>query len=140
MTGVAVVTVCAKRLRIEWGPTDFLWFIVMIFCGTVIYFAVFLLLTAVSFWFEDRVGIVPPIYNMLTFGRYPLTIYNLYIQFLLSWIIPFAFASFYPVTHFLGREDFAPLFRLVPVVALAFAILARIVWDNGVRNYSSTGS
>jgi ABC-2 type transport system permease protein len=112
----------------------------MAICGAVIYFAVFLLLTAVSFWFEDRVGIVPPVFNMLTFGRYPLTIYNLYIQFLLSWIIPFAFASFYPVTHFLGREAFAPLFRLVPVVTVAFAILARIVWDNGVRNYSSTGS
>jgi len=140
ITGVAVVALCTRRLKIEWGAVDLLWFPVMILCGTVIYFAVFLLLTAVSFWFEDRVGIVPPIYNMLTFGRYPLTIYNLYIQFFLSWIIPFAFASFYPVTHFLGREAFAPLFHLVPVVTLAFAILARIVWNNGVRNYSSTGS
>ena len=68
----------------------------MIVCGAAIYMAVFLILTAVSFWFEDRVGIVPPVFNMLTFGRYPLTIYNVFIQFLLSWIIPFGFASFYP--------------------------------------------
>jgi ABC-2 type transport system permease protein len=140
MTGLAVVGLCAKRLNLSWGLLDAFWFAVMVICGTILYFAVFLLLTAVSFWFEDRVGIIPPIYNMLTFGRYPLTIYNLYIQFLLSWIIPFAFASFYPVTHFLGRTSFQPLFRLVPVVTVAFAILARIVWDNGVRNYSSTGS
>jgi ABC-2 type transport system permease protein len=86
------------------------------------------------------VGIVPPVFNMLTFGRYPLTIYNLFIQFLLSWIIPFAFASFYPTTHFLGRAEFTPLFRLVPLVALTFGLLARVVWDRGVRNYASTGS
>ncbi len=48
----------------------------------------------VAFWFEDRVGIVPPVFNMLTLGRCPLTTYSVFIQFLLSWIIPFAFASF----------------------------------------------
>ena len=98
------------------------------------------MLTAVSFWFEDRVGIVPPVFNMLTFGRYPLTIYNVFIQFMLSWIIPFGFASFYPTTHFLGRASFDTYFYLVPVVAASFFVLALFVWNRGVENYSSTGS
>lgn len=140
LTGVAVVALCVDRLALSWRTTDYLWFVLMVACGAVIYIAVFLILTAVAFWFEDRVGIVPPVFNMLTFGRYPLTIYNLFIQFLLSWIIPFAFASFYPTTHFLGRAEFTPLFRLVPLVALTFGLLARVVWDRGVRNYASTGS
>src|SRR6266581_1776123 len=106
----------------------------------VIYVSVFLILTAVSFWFEDRVGIVPPVFNMLTFGRYPLTIYNVFIQFMLSWIIPFGFASFYPTTHFLRRQSFATYFYLVPVVAAVFSALAVLVWNKGVENYSSTGS
>src|SRR5512134_3676474 len=38
VTGVAVVALCAKHLNIEWGPTDYFWFAVMIVCGTVIYF------------------------------------------------------------------------------------------------------
>jgi ABC-2 type transport system permease protein len=112
----------------------------MVLCGAIIYLAVFLILTAVSFWFEDRVGIVPPVFNMLTFGRYPLTIYNVFLQFLLSWIIPFAFASFYPTTHFLGRRVFTFYFYLVPVVATGFFLLAVFVWNRGVLNYSSTGS
>ena len=140
ITGVAVVVLCVERLALPWHVADYFWFVVMVACGAVIYGSVFLMLTAVAFWFEDRVGIVPPVFNMLTFGRYPLTIYNLFIQFLLSWIIPFAFASFYPTTHFLRREAFAPMFYMVPVVALIFGVLARIVWDRGARNYSSTGS
>jgi ABC-2 type transport system permease protein len=86
------------------------------------------------------VGIVPPVFNMLTFGRYPLTIYNVFIQFLLSWIIPFAFASFYPTTYFLRREAFAPYFHVVPLMAVLLVLLARVIWDRGVRNYASTGS
>jgi len=140
VTGLLVIAICNRRLHLAWPLTDYLWFALMVACGTMIYLSVFLSLTAVSFWFEDRVGIVPPVFNMLTFGRYPLTIYNVFIQFMLSWIIPFGFASFYPTTHFLRRETFAPYFHLVPLVAAGFSTLAVLVWNCGVRNYSSTGS
>ncbi|MFB3921677.1 MAG: ABC transporter permease [Terriglobia bacterium] len=140
ITGIAVVAISVRRLGLSWNVADYFWFALMVACGATIYISVFLILTAVSFWFEDRVGIVPPVFNMLTFGRYPLTIYNVFIQFMLSWIIPFGFASFYPTTHFLRREAFATFFYLVPVVATVFFMLALIVWSRGVRNYSSTGS
>lgn len=140
VTGLLVITICVERLHLVWHFADTLWFLLMVVCGALIYLAVFLILTAISFWFEDRVGIVPPVFNMLTFGRYPLTIYNVFIQFMLSWIIPFGFASFYPTTHFLGRTGFTPYFRLVPVVAAGFGVLAVFVWNKGVENYSSTGS
>ncbi len=140
VTGLVVITICVRRLHLAWRLPDDLWFALMVLCGAMIYLSVFLILTAVSFWFEDRVGIVPPVFNMLTFGRYPLTIYNTFIQFLLSWIIPFGFASFYPTTHFLKREAFAPYFYLVPAVAVAFSLLAVLIWNKGVEAYSSTGS
>ncbi len=140
VTGVVVIAVCLRRLHLAWRVTDYFWFALMVVCGALIYLAVFLILTAVSFWFEDRVGIVPPVFNMLTFGRYPLTIYNVFIQFLLSWIIPFGFASFYPTTRFLRREAFASYFHLVPGVAATFFLLAIFIWNKGVENYSSTGS
>ena len=140
VTGIAVVALCIHRLHLAFKIPDYLWFLVMIVCGAAIYLSVFLMLTAVSFWFEDRVGIVPPVFNMLNFGRYPLTIYNVFIQFMLSWIIPFGFATFYPTTHFLGRTEFTLYFHLVPVVATGFSILAIMVWNRGVANYSSTGT
>lgn len=140
VTGTAVVAFCLHRLHLSLGVPDYLWFIVMVVCGAAIYLSVFLILTAVSFWFEDRVGIVPPVFNMLNFSRYPLTIYNVFIQFMLSWIIPFGFATFYPSTHFLGRTSFSLYFHLVPVVAAGFSALAIAVWNRGVANYSSTGT
>jgi ABC-2 type transport system permease protein len=112
----------------------------MILCGAAIYVSIFLLLTSVSFFFEDKVGVVPPVYNMLAFGRYPLTIYNTFIQFLLSWIIPFAFASFYPTVRLLHRPEYAQFYLLVPIVAVVFFSLALLMWRAGERNYSSTGT
>ena len=140
VTGLAVLAICVRRMHLTFPAVDYLWFALMIACGATIYLAVFLILTAVSFWFEDRVGIVPPVFNMLNFGRYPMTIYNVFIQFLLSWIIPFGFASFYPTTHFLGRTNFSMYFHVVPVVAVGFSLLAVFVWERGVANYGSTGT
>ena len=72
-------------------------------CGGVIYISVFLLLSTLSFWFEDRLGVHPPFWNLFAFGRYPLRIYSGFIQFVLTWIIPFGFASFYPSARLIGR-------------------------------------
>ena len=140
LTGIAVVWWAARRMHLDWTAVDIALLLVYGACGAVIYASVFLILTSVSFWFEDRVGITPPVWNMIAFGRYPLSIYSGFIRFVLSWIIPFGFASFYPTVRLLGRAEYRTVSLFVPVVAAAFLGLALLVWNRGVRQYSSTGS
>ena len=138
--GLVVVIWASRHLHYQWHALDILLLVFFALCGGLIYISVFLFLATFSFWFEDRIGIHPPFWNLLAFGRYPLSIYSGYIQFLLSWIIPFGFATFYPSVHLLHREEFRSYFYMLPVVTVAFAFLAWEVWDRGVSNYSSTGS
>jgi ABC-2 type transport system permease protein len=138
--GVGVVLYAASRLELELGWMQWLIGAGAIVCGFTIYLAVFLALTTVGFWVEDRVGIIPPIYNMLSFGRYPLDIYNPLIRFLLSWVVPFGFASFYPPAKLLGHSEYDGVFLFLPLVAVTTLGLAVMLWNRGVRNYSSTGS
>ena len=138
--GVAVVVYATRRLNLDFGVLDWLVVAFAALCGFLIYVSVFLMLTSVSFWMEDRVGVMPPVYNMIAFGRYPLKIYSVFLQFFLSWIIPFAFATFYPATHLLRRMEYKPYFYLLPLVTAVFATFAVTLWNRGVRNYSSTGS
>jgi ABC-2 type transport system permease protein len=139
-TGTLAVWWASRRLGIHWTSPGILLLILFALCGGVIYVSVFTLLSCVSFWYEDRVGVHPPVYNLIGFGRYPLSIYNQFIQFLLSWIIPFAFASFYPSARLLGRPEMRHLALLAPVVAAAFLALLIFTWNRGLRQYSSTGS
>jgi ABC-2 type transport system permease protein len=80
------------------------------------------------------------VWNIIAFGRWPLSIYSGAVQFFLCWIIPFGLASFYPSARLLGREVTPEYTRLVPVVALGFLTLAISLWNLGSRRYSSTGS
>ena len=140
LTGVIVVIWASRRIGMHWTALDVVLLVVFGLCGGVIYVAVFLLLTTVSFWFEDRIGIHPPVWNMIAFGRYPLSIYSGFIQFFLSWVIPFGFATFYPTVRLLSRGEFRNYAPLVPVVAAASLAIALLAWGQGVRRYSSTGS
>jgi ABC-2 type transport system permease protein len=140
ITGGTLIIYASHRLHLNWPWWAILLFPVMLLSGILIYLSVFTILTSVSFWFEDRIGITPPVYNMIPFGRYPTSIYNVFLQFMLSWIIPFAFASFYPSTLFLQRNEYTVFFMLTPVVALVFVGFALILWNFGVKNYQSVGN
>ena len=140
MIGLAIVLYSSNQLGLRYGLIDWSFLVVAAICGLLIYISIFLMLTCVSFWVEDRVGVIPPVYNMMAFGRYPLSIYSPAIQFLLSWIIPFGFAAFYHASSLLGREEHIDYVLYMPFVTVVFLVLALALWNQGVQNYSSTGS
>lgn len=108
--------------------------------GALVYLGVFLGLTSVSFWFEDRMGLAPPVYNVIRFSRYPLTIFHPLVRILLTFVLPFAWVAFYPSTWFVGGDEFHRIALLTPVVGLATFGLAYLVWSRGMGRYTSTGS
>lgn len=140
VTGIVAVLWASRRLGLALTFGDALLFLLWATAGGVIYVAIFLALTSMSFWIEDRIGISPPVFNLMQFGRYPLTIYDVWVRLALSFVIPFAFASFYPTARFLKRPEFLPEFWAVPFVAAISMSLALLLWKNGVARYHSTGS
>jgi ABC-2 type transport system permease protein len=139
-TGIFCMWWASHRLDIHWraGKISTLLFFGM--CAAIIYLSTFLILSTVSFFWEDRIGVHPPVWNVIAFGRYPLSIYSGVVQFFLCWIIPFGLASFYPSVRLLGRTVTPEYLPLVPLVAGVFLTIAIALWNFGTRHYSSTGS
>ena len=138
--GAGVIIYSAVKLRLSFGLADWLWLALSSVSGSLVLLSVFVIVSSLSFHFEDRLGIAAPVYNLVNFSRYPLTIFHPVLQFILSWVIPFGFVAFYPATHFLGRHDFALFCYLTPVVALISLLVAAAAWSFGVSRYTSTGS
>ena len=140
VTGSLAIWWATRRMGFQWTAADFGLLVLFGLSGAVIYICFFMLLSCASFWFEDRVGIHAPVWNLIAFGRYPLSAYSQWIQFLLSWLVPFAFASFYPSAHLLGRHELRDWAPAAPLMAAACCALLVLSWNRGVREYSSTGS
>ena len=141
VTGMAIVIAASRMLRLEWTLPLILFAVLAIGCGVVIYLSVNLITASCSFWFlGGRTSIMYMVQRFRDFANYPLTIYSAPIRILLTWIIPFGFAGFYPATLLLDRGEFAIYVYLIPVVTVLFFALAYGFWRLGLNRYQSTGS
>jgi ABC-2 type transport system permease protein len=114
--------------------------VVMLLSAFGVVVAVFMAFAATGFWFEDRVGMVPPVYNLMEFGRWPSGIYHSGIKVLITCVIPFAFVAFYPASLFVRGEQPWYAWLLTPAVAAASLFIAQALWRTGLRRYHSSGS
>ena len=113
--------------------------------GATIFISVLLLGATICFWTVETTELT----NIATYGgremlSWPLTIYHQSLQRLFVFVVPLAFGTFIPACYLLDRPlpfDLpAALAFAAPLVALAFALVARLAWGFGVRHYQSTGN
>ena len=109
--------------------------------GALIDFGISLFVAALSFWFV-RVDTLRWVVMSLEqeFTRYPISIYQRGVQFVLAFILPFAFMNYFPATYFLQKTDqglhLNPVVGLLtPLVGLAWFAVSYVVWRIGVNHY-----
>lgn len=137
---VLLIIYTASALSLQFAFIDYVWLLFSALCGGIILIAVFVFLSSLSFHFEDRMGIGAPVFSLIHFSRYPLPIFNDVIQFVLRWVVPFAFVAFYPATHFLGRAGFEFFCYFTPVMSALATFVAAMSWKFGVSRYTSVGN
>jgi ABC-2 type transport system permease protein len=138
--GGAILALASSALGIAPGPLDILILLVLLASAVLVLAGIFLALASVAFWVEDKVGVLPPIYNLSAFARYPVTIYHPLVRFLLTWVLPYAFVAFYPSTRFLGRGEFDLFQRMTPLAGATSIAVGLAVFHAGLRRYRSAGS
>ncbi len=140
LLGIVVMIYAGMKLGLSIGVGDVLVLMVLAPSAALVYTGVFLGITTVSFWHEDKMGLAPPVYNIIRFSRYPMTIYSLPVRVFLTFVLPFAWVAFYPATWFVGGLQTPWLALLtVPVGVIVFSG-AVLIWHRGAAKYASTGS
>ena len=123
-----------------WAPDKIITLLLMIICGSLVFFATFIVYAAVSIFTIEGIEFM----NVITdggreFGAYPYSIYGDNILKFLTYIVPLALFQYYPLLYLLGREQ-SILYMLAPLASLIFFIPAYIFWRIGLHKYKSTGS
>ena len=140
VSGGAMVILAGFHLGSVWNLRGIFWLILAVLSGCVILISILLIAECVSFWTGGRQTNLPYLaYQLGELGRYPMEVYPWPVQFLITWIIPFAFGTYYPVAAILNKPG-AYLAFLSPAMAAAILVLAVAVWRAGLRSYSGTGS
>jgi ABC-2 type transport system permease protein len=93
------------------------------------------------FWNHSPQSSVPSlVHELLEFTKFPLPIYQRSLQFLLTWLLPFALVSYYPSLVLLGKTGAAWwLVFSAPLATLGMGLISSWVWRCGLVRYQGVG-
>lgn len=138
----AIVVFCyaIPNSGITWTGDKIFTLCLMLVCGSLIFFALFIVYAAFSFFTIEGLEFM----NIFTdggreFGRYPFSVYGKTILRFLTFVIPLALFQYYPLLYLLDRER-RIFFMFTPLLGLLFLLPSFTFFRIGLRHYKSTGS
>ncbi|CAH1218840.1 hypothetical protein PAECIP111893_04492 [Paenibacillus plantiphilus] len=140
--GAVIMIISWSQLGLPFEALDALMLVVFTLGAVLIYAGLYTALTAISFYSDAPTGILPLMWNIQNYGRYPINIYNKMIRFLLTWLLPFAFVGVIPASYFLDRHEdgLSTLALFTPVVGIVVLVIGLTIWNHGVKRYRGAGS
>jgi len=125
---------------IAWTWDKIIVLTLMIICGSLLFFGLFVIYASFSFFTLEGLEFV----NILTdgsreHGRFPFSIYGESVLRFLTYVVPIALIQYYPLLYILGRET-GIFYALSPVISLLFLLPCYGFFRFGLRKYKSTGS
>jgi ABC-2 type transport system permease protein len=139
LVGLVLVARSTAALGIARDPGTVAYLALAVLSGGGIFIALNLLTSVSAFWLMDSVPVTRVVFDNHLFAQYPLTIYPRAVTILLTWLIPYGFASFYPASYVLGH-DVGVLAWMGPFVAILLLSLGYWFWRFGLSRYAGTGS
>lgn len=137
--GGIVFGIAMNQLAITLSVGKLLWLILFAICGMLIYFAIMTIMATFSFWFIDVMSGMVLVDSLNQFLKYPLSIYSTVVNILLTFIVPYAFTSFYPAAFLMDMREYRLFAWLTPAVALIMMAIAVKFFMFGLKNYKSAG-
>lgn len=143
--GLLVLAWSVRALDIALDPGRMILLIAAITGGGFLFSGLFVLQATLSFWSVESLEVVNTVTNGgVETGQFPLSIYRPGFRNLFIFVIPLATVNYLPALAICGKPD--PLGLPVwlqwssPLFGIAFFLLCLMVWQVGVRHYTSTGS
>ena len=141
LLGGIVLTQSVRNMHLHWGIGDVFLLGVTLVNAVLLMGAINLITNCIAFWDPSASSSFPFLVQSFSdFSKFPLTLYNRLMQFILTWLIPFAFVSYYPGLVLLRRAEASPWLAYgAPLSGPVMVIIAIIVWRIGLLRYQGVG-
>lgn len=121
------------------GPDALLGFMLLLFCGICMVYSVWLALATITFWFIKVDNILVIFETMYEAGRWPVRIYPQWLEVILTFLVPVAFAVTVPVEALTGRLNMSTLV-LALMLASGLLLGSHLFWRRGIQSYSGASA
>lgn len=114
-------------------------FILLALSGMVVIYSLWIVLIALTFWFTKFDNNVTILQALLDAGRYPATVYPVWLRIIVTFIIPIAVATTIPLQALRGELGLNQVLIFL-FVGIASFVIATQAWKTGLKRYSGASS
>jgi ABC-2 type transport system permease protein len=133
--GVGVIIWAMSEMTADVTPIGVAGFLVALMCGAAIIYSIWLAVVTIAFKAINIGDLMQILNGVYEAGRWPVSIYPLWLRGSLTVLIPLAFAITVPAEIITNRINWWWLAAGVAVTVAALFV-CRLVWRWGIRNYS----
>lgn len=131
-----------SNVEIEWNLINIIFLVLSIISASLLQASAFMIIGSWAFYATRSQFLFSLFFRLREFNSYPISLYEPFIQAILTFIIPLAFINYYPSSVLLLIDD--GIFPnwigwLSPLIGILTFYLAFRIWMFGVRNYQSAG-
>ena len=120
-------------------PLSIFNFILLTVSGAIVIYSLWIVLIALTFYFTKFDNNVTLLQALLDAGRYPVTVYPIWLRIIVTFLIPIAVATTVPLQAL--RQELGTLQVIMFVgIGIASFIIASQVWKAGLKRYSGASS
>ena len=143
--GITAIVFGSIYANIHWSAAKAAFILPVIIGAVLIQGGIRIIVSSTAFWTtRNRALVHTVIYSAKEFIHYPLSIYNTWVKFFLTFIFPLAFVNFYPANYFLEKSErtlFHPILQyFTPIAGIIVFGTACLFWRLGTNRYQSTGN
>ena len=120
-------------------PLSILVFILLTASGAMIIYSLWIVLIALTFWFTKFDNNVTILQALLDAGRYPATVYPVWLRIIVTFVIPIAVATNVPLQGLRGNLTAGSVLLFLAISGICFLIASQ-VWKRGLKQYSGASS
>ncbi len=137
--GVGLVVYALIRLHHMPSPADILLALAMLMTAAMVLYSLWILVLATAFWVVRVDNLTFLFTSVFDAARWPVQVFRGAWRFLFTFVIPLAMMTTYPAMAILGSLDArTALYSFAG--ALAFSLLARLLWRSAIGHYTSASS
>jgi ABC-2 type transport system permease protein len=120
-------------------PVNILTFILLTVSGAIVIYSLWIVLIALTFWFTKFDNNVTILQALLDSGRYPVTVYPVWLRIIVTFIIPIAVATTIPLQALRGDLEMVRVLMFIAIGIVSFWVSSK-VWKAGLKRYSGASS
>jgi len=136
------ITLIVVGINMTGGSTSLLSvlnFLLLTVSGTIVIYSLWIVLIAFTFWFTKFDNNVTILQALLDSGRYPATVYPVWLRVIVTFLIPIAVATTIPLQALRGELNLIQVLLFFALGVASFVLASR-VWKAGVKQYSGASS